>query len=78
MFTATTQKVANNIIRIWKLLQTNIIVVKREAANIKALENCMLFAIKGKLQKEETSNCPQHSSSNRKSDHNRIPTPSAS
>ena len=43
---------------------------------IDKMENCILFAIKRKLQ--ETSNCPEHSSSNRKSDHNRIHSPSAS
>jgi len=38
---------------------------KKRSKNMKALENCMLFTIERKLQKEENSNCPEHSSSNR-------------
>jgi len=40
-------------------------VVNVKEENIKKLDNYVSFAIKRKLQEEETSNFPEHSSSNK-------------
>jgi len=53
-------------------------VVNVEVENIKKLENYLLFTIKRKLQEEETSNCPEHSSYDKILKDNRMLNPSSS